>query len=98
MKTLFIKDKNRRNSYSYIEKKKIILNFIIHNLHLSLEIRNYAYHELINLCSKDSFTKIKNRCLFTNRARGIYRKFKLSRIVFKQYALQGDLIGIKKAS
>ena len=98
MKTLFIKDKNRRYKYLIIEKKILILKYIIQNLNLSDLIRNFAYNELVNLMKKNSSTKIKNRCVFSNRSRAIFRKFKVSRIFFKKYALQGDIVGVQKAS
>ena len=50
------------------------------------------------LIKKNSITKIRNRCILTNRARAVYRKFKISRLFFKKYALQGELLGVKKAS
>lgn len=98
MKTLFIKDRNRRYFYSVLEKKIIILKNIVNNLKLDLSIRTLAYNEMVLLIKTNSITKIRNRCVYTNRARSVYRKFKLSRIFFKKYALQGDLVGVKKAS
>ena len=98
MKCLYIKDKNRRASYLKLEKKKIILQYIIQNLSLNFEIREFAYAELNNLIRFNTFTKIRNRCILTNRARAVYRKFKMSRLFFKKLALQGELIGVKKAS
>ena len=50
------------------------------------------------LLKKNSSTKIKYRCILTNRARAIYKKFKISRVFFKKFALQGELVGVKKAS
>lgn len=98
MKTLFIKDRNRRYFYSVLEKKLIILKNIVNNLNLDFDVRTLAYNEIVNLIKTNSITKIRNRCIFSNRARAVYRRFKLSRIFFKKYALQGDLVGVKKAS
>jgi ribosomal protein S14 len=98
MKALFLKDKNRRYSYFLIEKKKYILKYIFNNLKLPASVRNLAYNEYINLIHYNSHTKIRNRCILTNRGRAVYRNFKLSRLFFKHYALQGDLMGVKKAS
>ena len=63
-----------------------------------MTLREKAYIQYIKLVQFNSITKIKNRCLLTNRARSVYRKFKMSRIFFKEYALRGDLMGVKKAS
>ena len=98
MKILYTKDKNRRNLFFFLEKKKIILNYILNNLKLSQETRYYAYLELKNISNISTITKIKNRCVLTNRSRAVYRKFKLSRIFLKKLALEGLLVGIKKAS
>jgi small subunit ribosomal protein S14 len=43
-------------------------------------------------------TRQRNRCELTGRPRGYLRMFGLSRIYFRQLALQGLLPGVKKAS
>jgi len=98
MKILYTKDKYRRNTYLLLEKKKMILNYIIHNLKTPLKIRNLAYIQLRNISKWTMITKIKNRCILSNRSRSIYRKFKMSRIFLKKYALQGLIMGVRKAS
>lgn len=40
----------------------------------------------------------KNRCLVSGRPRGYYRKFGISRLVFREMALKGEIPGIKKSS
>ena len=42
--------------------------------------------------------RIRNRCSLTGRPRGVYRKFGLSRITFREMALQGLIPGVTKAS
>jgi ribosomal protein S14 len=98
MKKLYLKDRNRRLCYFTQEKKYIILKYILNNLVLNKEVREFAYNEILNQCDFNSKTKIRNRCVFSNRSRSVYRKFKMSRIFFKTYALQGFLVGIKKSS
>ena len=39
-----------------------------------------------------------NRCFKTGRPRGVLRRFNLSRIVFREMALKGEIPGITKAS
>ena len=42
--------------------------------------------------SKECFkSKNKNRCVLTGRGRGVYRKFKLSRIAFRELASIGQI-------
>jgi small subunit ribosomal protein S14 len=43
-------------------------------------------------------TRKVNRCEITGRARGVYRKFRVSRIVLRELALQGKVPGMRKAS
>ena len=42
--------------------------------------------------------RIRNRCALTGRSRGVYRKFKLSRIAFRELAAIGQIPGITKSS
>jgi small subunit ribosomal protein S14 len=60
------------------------------------------------MASKAKFAKMKrepkfstrkvNRCQITGRARGVYRKFGVSRIVLRELALKGMVPGMRKAS
>lgn len=43
-------------------------------------------------------TRLVRRCRVCGRARGVYRKFALCRICFRQNALAGYIPGIIKAS
>lgn len=43
-------------------------------------------------------TRQVRRCEITGRARGVYRKFRISRIVLRELALQGKIPGMRKAS
>jgi small subunit ribosomal protein S14 len=43
-------------------------------------------------------TRIVRRCEISGRSRGVYRKFRVSRIVLRELALQGKVPGMRKAS
>ena len=43
-------------------------------------------------------TRVVNRCEQTGRRRGFLRRFKLSRIAFREYASQGLIPGVTKSS
>jgi small subunit ribosomal protein S14 len=43
-------------------------------------------------------TRIRNRCELTGRARGYYRKFRLSRIMLRELANKGLIPGVIKSS
>lgn len=98
MKILLTKDKNKRTKYLLFEKKKRILKSLIQNLSINNNIRTHAYKKYISLPTDSSITKIRNRCVISNRPRSVYKKFKISRLVLRDLSLQGNLMGIKKAS
>ena len=43
-------------------------------------------------------TKIKNYCVLSGRSRGIIRKFRISRILFRALGSKGFFFGLKKSS
>ncbi len=45
-----------------------------------------------------SVTRIRNRCAFSGRPRAYLRQFGLSRIAFRDMALNGFIPGVRKAS
>ena len=63
-----------------------------------IEKRLKAQQKLHKLGTKSSRTKIKNRCLRSSRAKGVYRKFKISRIELRELALKGAIPGYSKKS
>ena len=53
---------------------------------------------LQGLPKNSSPVRLKNRCSATGRSRGYMRSFGLSRIEFRELALEGKIPGVKKAS
>lgn len=43
-------------------------------------------------------TRVVRRCELTGRARGVYRKFRVSRIMLRKLALEGKVPGMRKSS
>lgn len=43
-------------------------------------------------------TRTVRRCQLTGRARGVYRKFRISRIMLRKLALEGKIPGMRKSS
>ncbi len=56
------------------------------------------YKALAKLPRDSSPTRLHSRCNVTGRARSYYRKFGVSRLVFRELALQGKIPGIVKSS
>ncbi|MEM8560298.1 MAG: 30S ribosomal protein S14 [Bacteroidota bacterium] len=42
--------------------------------------------------------RLHNRCALTGRPRGYMRKFGISRVMFRELALQGKIPGVRKSS
>lgn len=53
---------------------------------------------LAKLPRDSSATRSRRRCEITGRARSVYRKFKISRMVMREMANAGLIPGMKKAS
>ncbi|HTE08365.1 MAG TPA: 30S ribosomal protein S14 [Flavitalea sp.] len=56
------------------------------------------YKGLDELPRNSSRVRLKNRCQLTGRPRGYIRYFGLSRVMFREMALNGKIPGIRKAS
>lgn len=56
------------------------------------------YEGLQKLPRNASPTRVRNRCSITGRGRGYIRQYGVSRIVFRELALDGKIPGIRKAS
>jgi len=66
---------------------------------LRKELKKKGDFEALQKLPKDSSPiRLHNRCLVSGRPRGYYRKFGISRLVFREMALRGEIPGIKKAS
>ncbi len=68
------------------------------NMKLSDDERALARKKLHALPRDTSSCRVITRCVLTGRPRGNYKKFGLSRIAFRQLALDGKLPGVTKAS
>lgn len=56
------------------------------------------YAALDQLPRNASPVRLKNRCQLTGRPKGYMRYFGLSRVMFRDMALNGKIPGVKKAS
>ena len=64
----------------------------------AVEDRFEASIKLAELPRNGAAVRVRLRCALTGRARGNYRKFKLSRNMLRQLANTGQLPGVVKAS
>lgn len=56
------------------------------------------YAALSRLPRDASPTRIRSLCALTGRSRAVYRKFKISRLMLRELALQGKIPGMRKSS
>lgn len=56
------------------------------------------YTALQKLPKNSSKVRMHNRCMLTGRPKGYMRQFGVSRINFREMALNGQIPGVKKAS
>lgn len=63
------------------------------------ELKAQGNYEALQKLPRDSSpTRQKNRCAVSGRPRGYLNKFKVSRIVFRELALKGQIPGVTKSS
>jgi small subunit ribosomal protein S14 len=78
--------------------KRAELKAKIVNEGLPFDERMGARDALNKLRANGSKIRLRNRCSITGRPRGVYRKFKLCRITFREMASDGKLPGVTKSS
>jgi ribosomal protein S14 len=94
-----LKDNKKRILYKKTEIfQKILKTLTLYTIRKSP--LNHIIHKLFFIkLIKDNFkNRIKNYCIITGRSRGIFRKFRVSRISFRKLGSDGLFFGLKKAS
>ena len=89
------------------KKKKLVEKFykrrqelkkVIVDPETSPEEKGEAMRALQRLPKNSSPIRVRNRCELTGRPRAYLRKFRLSRIQFREMALRGMIPGVTKSS
>ncbi|RWZ58663.1 30S ribosomal protein S14 [Halobacillus fulvus] len=84
---------------SKIAKEKKRQEMVAKYAELRKELKAKGDYEALRKLPRDSSpTRLTGRCEVTGRPRGYMRKFKMSRIAFREYAHKGQIPGIKKSS
>ncbi len=84
---------------SWIEKEKRKAKTVAKYAALRQELKDKGdYIGLSQLPRDASPTRLVNRCQVTGRRRAFIRRFKLSRITFRELASKGEIPGVVKAS
>ena len=97
-KAMIEKEKRREKLVRNKWEKRQELKKIVRDLNVSDEERMKAQDALNKLSPNSSKIRLRNRCQLTGRSRGYLRKFKLSRLCFREMSNAGLIPGIQKAS
>jgi small subunit ribosomal protein S14 len=93
-----VKNEERKAIVARYAEKRAALRATIDSVTTSDAEKQEAYNKLRKLPRDSSKTRIRNRCAMTGRPRAYLRQFGLSRITFREMALQGLIPGVRKAS
>ena len=92
------KNNNRAKLIKRDAAKRAALKKVVMQRDLPFDERMQAQIALAALPRNGSSVRHRNRCELTGRARGTYRKFKLSRIKLRELGSFGKIPGLTKAS
>jgi small subunit ribosomal protein S14 len=92
------KNERRKLMVAKYRTRRNDLKAIIKNPATTVESRMAAQAKLAKLPRDSNPIRVVVRCEITGRPRGNLRKFRLSRIQFREKALKGELTGVVKAS
>lgn len=92
------KNLNRKKIVTKFQNRRNMLKKEIMKKDLTMEERFKLQSKLNDLPRDSANIRVRNRCEITGRARGVYRKFGLSRIKLRELTVSGSLPGMVKSS
>jgi len=98
MKYLNRKDNIRRKTFLNAEFEYIRIKAVTRTRTLPRSVRFFFFMKLNRISKNMSKIRIKNRCIFTNSAKSIYRDFRLNRSALKEFIGSDLLVGVRKSS
>lgn len=97
-KSVVLRNKKRKDLVEKYKAKRQALKRIIIDPNAGYDDKQKAVATLSSLPRDSSPVRLRYRCLITGRPRGYYRRFGLSRQKLREYAMNGGIPGIRKAS
>jgi small subunit ribosomal protein S14 len=88
----------RESLVNKFNEKRKSLRGIVQSSSSSIEEKIAAQESLQKLPRDASPVRLRNRCRLTGRPRGVYKKFGLSRGKLREFAMNGEIPGVTKAS
>lgn len=97
-KAMIAKQKRRKRLVDLKWEKRQALKKIISDP-MASDVDKMNAMKVLNKMSKNSSpVRLRNRCSMTGRCRAYFRKFKLSRLCFRELASSGHIPGVTKSS
>lgn len=98
MRLKLVQDKKRRKLFCLKELKSKNLKSLLKNKRLPLADRVLATAIKSRWISRNAFlTRVRNHCVITGRSRSVLQKYKVSRIIFRNFALKGIFTGVRRS-
>lgn len=91
-------DKNIRKLFLKYEIKKIIIKSLLYNYNNTIYQKLYFDKKYKQFTFKSSIARARTSCIFLGNNKSIFNNFKMSRDMFKKYASEGYIIGLRKSS
>lgn len=92
------RNKKRERMAKQFAAKRARLKAVATDESRPMEERFAAQLKLAELPRNSSPTRFRLRCELTGRPRGVYRKFRLSRIALRELGSTGEIPGLVKSS
>ncbi len=93
-----VKNNKRKAKIEKSANKRQKLKTTAEDLNLPAEVRLAAMIKLSEMPRNSSKVRFRNRCALTGRPRSYYRQFGVSRIMLRELASWGKLLGLTKSS
>ncbi|MBY0109883.1 MAG: 30S ribosomal protein S14 [Candidatus Babeliaceae bacterium] len=97
-KALVVNNNKKKELVAHYNEQRKQLVAIVKSPKTTYEEKLKAQKKLARLPRSSSATRVRNRCELSGRPRGYIGFFKLSRLCFREFASNGVLPGVKKAS
>ncbi|XP_036410752.1 28S ribosomal protein S14, mitochondrial [Megalops cyprinoides] len=92
-----LRDVKRRKMALEYADERLRINALRKNTILPKELQEMADKEIAALPRDSCPVRIRNRCVLTSRPRGVKRRWRISRIVFRHLADHNQMSGIQRA-
>jgi small subunit ribosomal protein S14 len=93
-----LRDKRREQLIEKHAEKRAELRARLNDPNVSIEEKMEIQEQFAKLPRNSCPTRLNRRCQVSGRARGYYRKFRISRIALRELGLRGQLPGVRKSS